>query len=182
MSLGHASSLAVQTLSVLVVDGLVDVLRIGSGVERGTWSGVREDFWRVATILMVTRSVSGAVKSGRSNVPPKQPTQRGHLERAPASTPVASAGGGAPGVKTVLEGLPAGNNAGVRVVGSADELQAVFGRLSSGGKVVEGSKYPGTLIELGDKTTVGLRAASRSGGPTIDIKLPSGEIWKVHTL
>jgi hypothetical protein len=68
----------------------------------------------------------------------------------------------------------------VRVVESAEELQSLFGRLSSGGKVVQGSSYPGKLVELGDKTTVGLRAVSKSGGPAIDIKLPGGELWKVH--
>lgn len=77
-------------------------------------------------------------------------------------------------MKTALEGLREGKNPGVRVVNSADELQSLFGRLSSGGKVVEGSSSPGKLFELADKTTVGLRAASRSGGPTIDIKLPGG--------
>jgi hypothetical protein len=56
----------------------------------------------------------------------------------------------------------------------------LFGRLSSSGKAVEGTKYPGRLVELPDGTTVGLRAGSKSGGPTIDIKLPDGTLQKVH--
>jgi hypothetical protein len=102
------------------------------------------------------------------------------LARAKHASGSPHAARGGTGIKTALEGLRAGKNAGVRVVDSADELQSLFGRLSSGGKVVEGSSYPGKLVELGDKTTVGLRAASKSEGPTIDIKLPGGELWKVH--
>jgi hypothetical protein len=84
------------------------------------------------------------------------------------------------GILDVLKGLRAGRNAGVKVVDSAVQLETLFGRLSAGGKVVPGSSYPGKLVELSDKTTVGLRSASKSGGPTIDVTLPGGKLWKVH--
>lgn len=48
-----------------------------------------------------------------------------------------------------------------------------------GGDVIE-SSYPGKLVRLSDGTTIGIRPTSTSGGPTIDIKLPSGEILKIH--
>jgi hypothetical protein len=83
------------------------------------------------------------------------------------------------GVVDVLRGLRAGRSAGVRVVDSSEQLGALFERLSAGGKVVQ-SGYPGKLVQLGDKTTVGLRSASKSGGPTIDVTLPGGQLWKVH--
>ena len=79
-----------------------------------------------------------------------------------------------------LSGLRAGRSSGVKVVGSADELEGLFGRLGSGGRTVEGTTYPGRLVELPDGTTVGLRAGSKSGGPTIDIKLSDGTLRKVH--
>ena len=83
-------------------------------------------------------------------------------------------------VEDALSALPAGRSSGVKVVESADELEALFGRLSAGGKSVEGTTYPGQLVELPDGTTVGLRAGSKSGGPTIDIVLPNGTPRKVH--
>ena len=87
---------------------------------------------------------------------------------------------GANGVGDVLKGLPAGRSPGVKLVDSADELNGLFGRLSSCGRAVEGSTYPGRLVRLPDGTTVGLRPGSASGGPTIDIKLPDGTLQKVH--
>lgn len=86
---------------------------------------------------------------------------------------------GASGVTKTLSGLAAGRSTGVRVVGSADELDGLFARLARGGSQVE-SNYPGKLVRLPDGTTVGLRGASRSGGPTIDVRLPNGQTIKVH--
>ncbi|HLM73581.1 MAG TPA: hypothetical protein VK459_12840 [Polyangiaceae bacterium] len=65
---------------------------------------------------------------------------------------------------------------GVKVVNSADELENLFRRLSAGGKPVQGTTYPGgRFVELPDGTTVGIRAGSKSGGPTIDITLSDKE-------
>jgi RHS repeat-associated protein len=86
----------------------------------------------------------------------------------------------ASGVGDALKGLRAGRSSGVKVVDSVDDLDVLFGRLSSGGNVVEGTTYPGRLVELPDGTTIGLWTGSKSGGPTIDIKLPDGTLQKVH--
>jgi hypothetical protein len=83
-------------------------------------------------------------------------------------------------VRATVKALPAGKNAGVHVVKSAAELETLFGRLTAGGEVIRGAKYPGTLVKLNDATTVGLRAASKSGGATIDINLGANELLKVH--
>jgi RHS repeat-associated protein len=90
------------------------------------------------------------------------------------------AGSGAETVRSALSGLRAGRSPGVRVVESAEELQSLFGRLSAGGNAVQGSTYPGRMVELADRTRIGLRAASKSGGPAIDINFPGGELLKVH--
>jgi hypothetical protein len=46
--------------------------------------------------------------------------------------------------------------------------------------VIQGATYPGTLVKLKDATTVGMRAASKSGGAAIDINLGANELLKVH--
>jgi hypothetical protein len=83
-------------------------------------------------------------------------------------------------VRASVEALPAGKNAGVYVVRSAAELETLFGRLTAGGEVIQGATYPGTLVKLKDATTVGMRAASKSGGAAIDINLGANELLKVH--
>ncbi len=75
--------------------------------------------------------------------------------------------------------LPPGRSPGVYTVSNPEDLQALYDDLSVGGKPVENS-YPGQMVELPDGTTVGLRAASKSGGPTLDVKLPDGTQLKVH--
>jgi len=45
---------------------------------------------------------------------------------------------------------------------------------------IEGTSYPGQLMELPNDTTIGLREGPKSGGPTIDIKPPDGTLRKVH--
>ena len=103
-------------------------------------------------------------------------------EKAAAEKGVSASAGAGSGrsVENALSGLRAGRNSGVKVVGSADELEGLFGRLTAGGKPAQGVKYPGRLVELPDGTTVGARAASKCGGPTLDIKLPNGARQKVH--
>ncbi len=74
-----------------------------------------------------------------------------------------------------------GRSPGVRIVsGGTDQAEALFGRLSAGGNVVEGTSYPGKTSRLPDGTTVGVRPTPKSGGPAIDIKYPSGERIKIH--
>ena len=87
---------------------------------------------------------------------------------------------GASGIGGAIQGLRAGSSSRVKLVDSEDALEGLFGRLSAGGKPVQGSAYPGRLVELPDGTKVGIRATSTSGGPTIDIHPPSGPRLKVH--
>jgi len=54
---------------------------------------------------------------------------------------------------------------------SETELEALYGRLSAGGKPATPSGYKGSMVELPDNTTVGLRVWSKSGGKAIDINM-----------
>ena len=80
------------------------------------------------------------------------------------------------GAKTIGR---AGNNSGVRVVESVDELNQAFSKLSQGGKVINAPGYKGTMVELVDGTRVGLRSVSKTGGPTSDI-FGGGNSVKIH--
>lgn len=55
-----------------------------------------------------------------------------------------------------------------------------YGDLARGGKPVDVPGYPGKWVERPDGTRVGIRQGSRSGGATIDIRLPDGSTQKVH--
>jgi hypothetical protein len=68
----------------------------------------------------------------------------------------------------------------VRTVGSETELQSTFDTLTSGGSPIEWPGYKGTVIERSDGVQVGIRSGSKSGGPTIDVRMPDGTIQKVH--
>jgi len=97
-----------------------------------------------------------------------------------ASDSLLAAEGGRGAIDDVLGGLRSGRSGRVKIVDSADELVDVFGRLSRGGKSVEGTSYPGRMVELPDGTRVGIRPGSTSGGPTIDIYFPGGGQRKIH--
>ena len=64
----------------------------------------------------------------------------------------------------------AGTSAQIRILrGGSSEANALFGQLSHGGSVLEGTTYPGTLVELPGGGKVGYRPTSASGPPTIDV-------------
>jgi hypothetical protein len=90
-----------------------------------------------------------------------------------------STGGDRP-VEDVL--MPGGKPLGVKasgprasarlreVKGGQAEAERLFRDLSTGGRDITPSGFPGTLIELPDgRGTVGYRPASKSGPPTIDV-------------
>jgi RHS repeat-associated protein len=83
---------------------------------------------------------------------------------------------GSTAIEDVLDGLEPGNNPGVYVVDTPEELQEVYDELSSGGKPT-GSLYQGQEVELPDGTRVGIRETSKTGGPTIDI---NGNEYRIH--
>lgn len=98
--------------------------------------------------------------------------------RWPSSTFVAAeAGSGS--VDEALSQLRAGRTQPNLEVDTPSQLQEVYDRLSQGGSPVQ-STYPGKMVELPDGTRVGLRTASKSGGPTIDVFKPDGTHVKVH--
>ncbi|NNF56467.1 MAG: RHS repeat-associated core domain-containing protein, partial [Acidimicrobiales bacterium] len=95
------------------------------------------------------------------------------------ASPAAEAAG-AQLIDDTVRGLAAGRSPGVSVVNSADELDDLYRLLSVDGTPVSGSTYPGKLVKLPDGSTVGIRPISRSGGPTIDIKLSDGHYLRIH--
>jgi hypothetical protein len=103
----------------------------------------------------------------------------------PAAPPPSSSGGGGAADAgsdggdpfALLRNLPRGEQSHVRTVGSAQELEALFDQLASGGTPVQ--NYPGRAVRLSDGSFVGIRQGSASGGPTIDINR-GGIVTKVH--
>jgi hypothetical protein len=58
------------------------------------------------------------------------------------------------------------------VPGGQEEADRIFQELTQGGQDVTPPGYPGTLIELPNgRGTIGYRPASKSGPPTIDVKV-----------
>lgn len=82
--------------------------------------------------------------------------------------------------RDVLGEMPAGNNAGVRTVGSDAELQTAYDQMARGGQVIRRPGYRGEWGRQPDGTEIGLRESSRSGGRTIDVRHPDGSTEKVH--
>jgi hypothetical protein len=72
-----------------------------------------------------------------------------------------------PGGKLVGE---AGTSSKIRILkGGTSEAEPLFKQLSEGGKALEGTKYPGQLVELPGGGRIGFRPTSTSGPPTIDV-------------
>jgi RHS repeat-associated protein len=71
-----------------------------------------------------------------------------------------------------LVGKP-GSNKEIRMMeGGMARATELFDQLTQGGRAIEGSTYPGTLVEVPGGGTVGIRATSTSGPPTIDVRIP----------
>jgi hypothetical protein len=103
----------------------------------------------------------------------------GAKDATPGKAPVRGPGSG-PDIANDLDGLPKGKQPHVRTVGTEDELDSLYSKWSEGGNDITPKGYNGKLVELPDGSIVGLRNASKSGGATIDIKLPNGTVQKVH--
>jgi hypothetical protein len=64
----------------------------------------------------------------------------------------------------------AGSSSRIRILkGGQAEAEILFRRLSSGGELVRGTSYPGSLVRLPGGGQVGFRPTSKSGPPTIDV-------------
>jgi hypothetical protein len=72
---------------------------------------------------------------------------------------------------------------GISSVKSEKELDTLFGNMTTGASKTATKKdnYPGTMMQLPDGTTVGMRTTAKSTGTkAIDIKFTNGETLKVH--
>jgi len=144
--------------------------------------------------LVASGALDGALIAGLGNLGGGPSIALPELQR-PTSLSVQGPGGGsgstgpqapptsksgAEAVKDALSKLRPGRRSSVKVIDSTDEMAELFGRLRAGGKSVQGSTYPGELVELPDGTRIGFRAGSKSGGSAIDIWFPDGIERKVH--
>jgi hypothetical protein len=89
---------------------------------------------------------------------------------------------GGPSVEEIL--MPGGKPIGVKATGprasarlremkgGQDEADRLFQELTRGGTIITPPGYDGTLIRLpGGQGTIGYRPASKSGPPTIDVRV-----------
>jgi len=84
-------------------------------------------------------------------------------------------------VDEAVGGLQAGKRANVYTVESKEELMNVHRQLTDGDVVPgEWSRYSGSVLRRPDGVEIGLRIDSKSGGPTLDMRHPTGDPLKVH--
>jgi hypothetical protein len=68
----------------------------------------------------------------------------------------------------------------VREAPSDEAVRALADELMRDKERYKQGSHPGDWVRTDDGTKVGLREDSGSGGPTIDLKFPNGDSWKVH--
>lgn len=106
------------------------------------------------------------------------------LGRACAADTAAAANNGvavvARSVDDVVSGLPRGAQRTVRIVPDEAVLRATFADLTKGGTPAAWKNYNGQVFEMANGTQIGLRAYSRSGDATIDIRVPGQSAIKIH--
>lgn len=123
--------------------------------------------WLCRQFNKLPPNLQGVVAAGAAILPLVVAPELGPEDAAVAVEGAGRVAAGARSSDELLAGLNAGTSPGVRVVGSSGDLDDLYTALSEGGETVSNS-YPGKFVRLPDGTTVGLRGASRSGGPTID--------------
>ncbi len=164
---------ALEAIRRLVAIGALDGAVIGGiGSLGGGPSITLPELQRPTSLSVQSGQGTGAGGSGAG--PPKPASGQ------PAVTgPAADYAGVSGRVKT----LPPGKSPNVYQVNTPEEMTKLFNELSKGGKNVTPPTYKGTMVELPDGTLVGMRTASNSGGPTIDVKPLKGsaqKLLKVH--
>src|SRR5882757_847554 len=77
--------------------------------------------------------------------------------------------------------LAPGRSSSTKLVDTEQQLRQLFDGWASGAERLpaRGEKIP-DVYRLADGTTIQWRLTSKTGGPTIDIRPPSGHEWKVH--
>lgn len=68
----------------------------------------------------------------------------------------------------------------MRIVPDEAVLRATFADLTKGGTPAAWKNYNGQVFEMANGTQIGLRAYSRSGDATIDIRVPGQSAIKIH--
>jgi hypothetical protein len=103
-------------------------------------------------------------------------------EATAAETTAAEATSEAKTIEETLDNLPgkSGKTGPIKEVSDQSELDELYDSLSRGGETIDPGTYPGTVKKLPDGTIIRRRAGSKSGGATIDITMPDGEIIKIH--
>jgi hypothetical protein len=160
----------------------------GAGTLWDPSSYSRDAFGNVAGnyIWGITQSVGGAVGRGSTDIAggfvdgmtfgfgPSfgNPCSAAFLVGGFATFAVPGPGAEAGAAKAIriLAGLERGRSPGVKVVGSEDELRALYAELSKGGTPVPFTgKAGGEAVILSDGTRVQIRNGSDTGGATIDV-------------
>lgn len=73
-----------------------------------------------------------------------------------------------------------GDNSGVRILPGGDqEAQKLFDRLTKGGEDITPSGHPGKIVRMPDGSIISYRPTSKSGPPTIDVKVSGLAIRKL---
>jgi hypothetical protein len=73
-----------------------------------------------------------------------------------------------------------GSSSAIREVpGGVREARQMFDELAAGGRDVTPPGHPGKLVELPGGGRVGFRPSSKSGPPTVDVKISDVPIKKV---
>jgi len=150
---------AVEAIRKLVASGALDGALIGGIGSLGGGPSIALPELQRPTSLAV-QSGQGTGGGGNGAGPPK-----------PASGQPAATGPAADYaiVSGRVKALPPGKNPNVYQVNTPEEMTNLFSELSRGGRNVTPPRYKGTMVELPDGTLVGMREASKSGGPTIDV-------------
>jgi hypothetical protein len=141
---------------------------------------------------MVVAALSHSLGSGPSSGTPLRPgtLQMSSADQPPGSASASNApavGGGGRATELLrpggrLIGL-AGTSSRIRILqGGQAEAEALFGQLSKGGQIIEGTSYPGTLVRLPGGGQVGFRPSSASGPPTIDVTIEGLGIREIKFL
>ncbi len=91
----------------------------------------------------------------------------------------AGASATAESIQESLSALEPGDNPRVSIVDSLNRLNELFSEYTQGGRSTVWKNYSGNVEELPDGTQVGIRSYSDTGGPTMDVRFPSGRQWTV---
>jgi RHS repeat-associated protein len=130
----------------------------------------------------VNASIREGMLAGSVSVKPATPTPGRSTVRTESSAQLTGPGSAsASSVRARLSELPPGRTPKTASqVASESQLRAEFNRLTEGGRTIDAGTYPGEVRLLPDGTRVSIRSTSASGGPTIDIRFPDGDKWKIH--